>query len=757
MKKLIPIFAILLGWAAAACAEPPGTLTTLRDLSTLSSAEARKGLPVAFEGTVTYYRGYEHLLFVQDGGLAVFVYATVNAKLVPGDRVLIKGITRVSFHAIAVSQDVTVLHHGPLPSPVSANFSDLILGQHDCLLVKMHGVIRAADLVWSTQAHVRSASLQVLTDGGYVEVLLDSDNQEALNNLLDDEVEVVGAAGGEFDDKMQQTGIVLHVSTWDNIKILKSANANLWDLPVTPMNRIMGGYHIKDSTSRIRVQGTITYYQPGSAVVLQGGGRSLWIRTSSDIPLRIGDMADATGFPEVMITDQARSANDGFLSLTHSEIRDSHVPAPVTPLYVTWQQLAVSGDQGVGHHFDLVSIDGEVAVQERGGARTQDEYTLIADGHKFSAIYRHPSGALTEMKQIPWGSRVRVTGICFVHNSNPFGGPVAFDILLRSFDDIEVIKSPSLLNIPNLVLLVCLLLAIVALVGGWGWKLERKVRRQTAALAARERQRSRILVDINGSRPLAEILNKIVGMVSSMLDGAVCWCELADGTTVGDCPREPHSLEIVRVKIDARSGPALGALMAALGPESPTAARRTEALADGVRLATLAIETRRLYSDLRHRSEYDLLTEIPNRFAMEKRMDILIEEARQSSGIFGLIYIDLDEFKLVNDRYGHRIGDLYLQEVAVRMKRQLRGGDILARLGGDEFAALVTVVHSRADVEEAVHRLQRCFDTPFAVGEHSLWGEASIGIALYPEDGLTRDSLLSVADAAMYAVKNSKQ
>src|ERR1039458_8860868 len=170
-----------------------------------------------------------------------------------------------------------------------------------------------------------------------------------------------------------------------------------------------------------------------------------------------------------------------------------------------------------------------------------------------------------------------------------------------------------------------------------------------------------------------------------------------------------------------------------------------------------SIETRRLYSDLRHRSEFDLLTEMPNRFAMDKRLDLLIEEARQNSGIFGLIYIDLDEFKQVNDRYGHRIGDLYLQEVAVRMTRQLRGGDMLARLGGDEFAALVSVVPSRSDVEEAAHRLQRCFGAPFAVEDCSLHGAASIGIALYPEDGLTKDSLLSVADAAMYAVKNSKR
>ena len=116
-----------------------------------------------------------------------------------------------------------------------------------------------------------------------------------------------------------------------------------------------------------------------------------------------------------------------------------------------------------------------------------------------------------------------------------------------------------------------------------------------------------------------------------------------------------------------------------------------EALQNGARLATLAIETRRLYTDLRRRSEFDLLTDIPNRFAMEKFIDAKIEEARQSSGDLGLIYIDLDKFKPINDTYGHHVGDLYLQAVAQRMSRQLLGGDMLARLGGDEFAALVSL------------------------------------------------------------------
>ena len=121
-----------------------------------------------------------------------------------------------------------------------------------------------------------------------------------------------------------------------------------------------------------------------------------------------------------------------------------------------------------------------------------------------------------------------------------------------------------------------------------------------------------------------------------------------------------------------------------------------------------------------------------------------------------LIYIDLDKFEPINDTYGHNVGDLYLQEVALRMSRQLLGHDMLARMGGDEFAALVSLSNGLADLDRIVARLEHCFDRPFAVGGYLLNGSASIGVALYPEDGATKDSLLSAADAAMYAVKNKK-
>jgi diguanylate cyclase (GGDEF)-like protein len=310
----------------------------------------------------------------------------------------------------------------------------------------------------------------------------------------------------------------------------------------------------------------------------------------------------------------------------------------------------------------------------------------------------------------------------------------------------------------------------------WSATLKTKVRRQTAALARRieaeaalernlaqlEQKRSRILEDINGSQPLAEILEEVTELVSFTLDGTPCWCEIADGARLGNFQPQADTLHIVHTPILGRSGPPLGTLFASpdspASPDAPEAfAREKTALSLGAKLATLAIETRRLYSDLLHRSEFDLLTDIHNRFSLGKHLETQIEEARRNAGIFGLIYIDLDKFKQVNDAYGHHAGDLYLQEVARRIKQQLRTQDLFARLGGDEFAVLLPTVRNRAGVDEISTRLKHCFDDPFTLEGHTLQGSASFGIALYPEDGSTGDGLLNVADAAMYQAKNSQR
>jgi diguanylate cyclase (GGDEF)-like protein len=754
MKRIFVTLGLALGYACTAWAGP-APLTTLRAIHHLSNEEADRALPVAFEATVTYFRDYEATLFVEDDGVAIYVMATRVPALQPGDRVLIKGTTQPSFHPVVVSSDIAVLNHGSLPRPVPASFSAMVQGQLDCTYVAARGLVRSASITLSSGRHV--TELELTMDGGNAGVTLENGDAAGLKGLLDSEVEVTGVASGRFDSKMQQTGVLIHASSIADIHILHPAPAGAESLPVTPMDKVLNSYNVEDRSRRVRVQGTITYFHPESLAVLQDGSRSIRVFTPQIEPLRIGDRADATGVPMV---------DHGALALNLGEIRSTGKADPIVPAPVTWDDLS-SGK----YAFNLVSIEGKVVTQVR--EHSQDVYVIKSGGHLFPVTMRHPfvyewqpekAPPPPPMPQIDQGSTVRVTGVAISDDGNPFNGAISFGILLRTSSDVVVLAPPSLLNIQNLTLIAGLLLAAVIVFAARGWALERKVRRHATTLATRieaeadlERKRARILEDINGSRPLAEIVEQIAALVSSKLGGVACWCQVHDGARLGAYAPDAEKRGVASQEILSRSGARLGTLFAAVASPGSTTTDELEAMTIGAGLVELAIETRRLYSDLRHRSEFDQLTDIHNRFSLENRLNDQITEARETAGVFGLIYIDLDDFKQVNDMYGHYAGDLYLQQVAMRMKRQLRSGDMLARLGGDEFAVLVPEAHNREDVEEVATRLERSFDEPFLVNSYSLHGSASVGVALYPEDGTTKDTILSAADASMYVAKHTRR
>jgi len=744
------MLAILCGCASAVRAAAPTPLATLPQVAALTNAQASRHPHVAFEATAIYYFGPGKDMDAQDGGEAIFVRGTKpvqnGAHVVPGDRVLVEGTLEPSFLPYVLADTITLIRHGTLPAPYPATFGDLLSTNLNCRFVRVRGVIRTADLVPSTTAP--NGRLELLMDGGYADVHLDTHDAGALRNLLDAEVEITGAAGRTFDSKMQQTGVRIKVSSLADIRILKREDDNPWSLPITPLGKIITAYHVNDLSRRVRVRGTITYYQPDTAVVLQSGAGSLWVSTQTGQPLQIGDVADATGFPD---------SEGRHLILSHAEILDTHEKAPVTPQQATWRQLAFWAQSTPGgHEYDLVSTEGRVAAEVR--EATQDEFVMQSGGRLFTAVYRHPSrpARVPAMLQVPLDSTIRVTGICMIMGSDPVNGEAPFDVLLRSFSDIQVVARPSILNVRNLKIVIGLLLIVVIAIGVRSWALERKLRRETAAQAYVERRRSRILESINASKPLEEIIGQITEVVSFRLQGAACWCEI-DGVRLGNWPQSITSQRIVRQEITGRSGTTHGTIFAAVHSLTESSPDETAALSFGAGLATLAIETSRLHSDLVHRSEFDLLTDVHNRFSLDKELDSLIHNARQSTGLFGLIYIDLNDFKQVNDVYGHHVGDLYLQEVAERMKRQLRTGDSLGRLGGDEFAVLVADVRSRVDVDEIALRLEHCLDEPFAVQGSVVRGSASVGVALYPEDAATKDGLLSAADAAMYVAKHTRR
>lgn len=156
---------------------------------------------------------------------------------------------------------------------------------------------------------------------------------------------------------------------------------------------------------------------------------------------------------------------------------------------------------------------------------------------------------------------------------------------------------------------------------------------------------------------------------------------------------------------------------------------------------------------LHYLAYYDGLTGLPNRRLFMDRLNMSISHARRERKMLAVMFIDLDQFKQINDTLGHRVGDELLVGVTERMKGCLRDEDTLARLAGDEFTAILPGIHDPDAAANLARKFLECCSRPLIVGGHELCVTASIGIAIYPNDGEDADSLLHRADTAMYRIK----
>ena len=247
------------------------------------------------------------------------------------------------------------------------------------------------------------------------------------------------------------------------------------------------------------------------------------------------------------------------------------------PLAATWRQLAFWGrNKPCGHEFDLVSIEGQVVTEVREAA--QDEYVLVAGGRLFTAIYRHPPSPIRFRPccRCRWDPQSASPASACLKITDPSNDEVPFNILMRSFDDIEVVARPSFLNIRNMMIFVALLFFAVMHRGVRGWTLERRVRRQTAdgrptsnAGAAASSKTS------TASRPWPKLSKRSLKWSPSdcraLPAGARSPMEPAWETV----PANLSTLQVIQNEIPSRSGAPLGTIFAAFDRlNKPTAERR---------------------------------------------------------------------------------------------------------------------------------------------------------------------------------------
>ncbi|MFT4519593.1 MAG: diguanylate cyclase (GGDEF)-like protein [Halioglobus sp.] len=158
-------------------------------------------------------------------------------------------------------------------------------------------------------------------------------------------------------------------------------------------------------------------------------------------------------------------------------------------------------------------------------------------------------------------------------------------------------------------------------------------------------------------------------------------------------------------------------------------------------------------TELEHLSSHDQLTRLPNRRFYDERIGHALQRAADQKGLMGLLMLDLNHFKKINDTHGHGAGDKLLITVAQRIEQNLRETDLVARLGGDEFAIVLEDVNSAEEVTRIAHKLSQAIEQPLSVRQHQLHFSASIGVALFPLDGRQQQELEEKADKAMYLAK----
>lgn len=759
----------------APAAVPP--LTTVAQIRALGPDQVAAGRPVELHAILTYYEPDEGQIFIQDATGGIYVVPPANPPdLKPGDAIVVRGTTVPSFSTNVKAAELRLDHPAQFPAPVEVTWHAILDRVNDCRYIAITGVVRSASLQMYTGQNAVSRVRQreglgqsdasrnignpayllmdLQMEGGSVRVHIENPKGIDPLKLLDAEVRLEGTAGGLFDGKFQQIGAELWVSGAEHMQVLRAANGNPAALPLTDITRIMSGSYVRDESQRIHVRGSITLYQPGLEMVVETPDRqSVLVNTYEQSPLRIGQVVDVVGFPD---------PHDFSAVIWQANIlatRDTHV-IQATP--VSWDDAAAGQ-----YPYELISMNGKVAAEVH--ERHKDTLVIQAGSHVFSAdlprtVWNEDFDQMV-LPEYPIGSTVRLTGVCFVHSGGPWNTARWFDLQLRSPQDVSVLVAPPWWTVRRLLYVSAALLGLMITALFWALALQRKVRRQTEQIrltmeseAARERriaflekERGRVLEAINSMLNLDEVLAMIFELISTQLENRSCWCELATGTVVGQPVVSWSESEVVRRGIYSGAGERLGSLV--VSGAQACQEQAGEALEMGASLAALAIDNRRLYETLIHRSQYDQLTNVANRFLLESRLDEALGHAKRSQTHFALVYIDLDQFKMVNDIYGHRVGDAYLQQVAERLSERLRGMDTLARVGGDEFIVLIPVVRNRGEVDEIVERLTRAFDLPFRIDDYNVRGSASIGIALFPEDGASKDELKRVADASMYAHK----
>ncbi|RJG06375.1 sensor domain-containing diguanylate cyclase [Noviherbaspirillum cavernae] len=285
---------------------------------------------------------------------------------------------------------------------------------------------------------------------------------------------------------------------------------------------------------------------------------------------------------------------------------------------------------------------------------------------------------------------------------------------------------------------------------------------------------NRILNLVATGSPLAEILTEIASFVEAHSPQCVCSIRLLDGSsfsqiagTSADLPDISASPTQIQLRasnivsdspwsaqpIIGNAAQVLGTFACRFNESRNPSTEELNLYSICIRLAAIAIESRTLQERMRFLAHHDGLTRLPNRFLFKEYLELALCNAQRHSSPFAVFFLDLDKFKEINDTLGHEAGDQVLREIAGRLRGCLRHTDKIARMGGDEFYILIDNLTDATYARGVAQKLLDEVSRTIHVNRQECRLSASIGIAIYPGDGMDSQTLLRNADSAMYRAK----
>ncbi len=776
----------------------PAALTTAREVHDLPPTAARLAYQVHLRAVVTYFDPANHLLFVADRTDGIFVELSdeEGVSLRAGDEVDVTGVSIPDFAPNVGKAHVRFLRHGHLPAPGPGDFETAIRGREDCHWIELGGIIQRvapghADALLTLSSGRDTYKAHVLAAHG------------DLASLVDAEVKVQGVCGALFNAKHQMLGIQMYVPGKEWIRVLRRPPPDPFSMAITPIQDLMQFSRTADLGHRVRVRGTVTYGNLSGSAWIRDSTGGLMIREDNAEGLAAGDLVDVLGFPTIAgysptlrgaqvkklqsgappaaVPIAAQDALDGRFDGQLVQIEGKLVERLQRP---RGQILTI---QSGGTVFSAVLPIGAAApVLEPGtvlrltgicAVEVEKSYDFILP-RGFRLLLRSPADAVI-LSRPPWLTADRVVPV-LAGAALLVLAVVAWAVLLRK----RVGAQTNALRAQTMQLQAAHLST-------------RRALEQACAAEALDVDSKNILELIARDEPADLILDRIAEAVAQHAEGAVCAILLAspEGCRVCTVPALPASwLEILRgmemrsisfslelrdpkefadnpawerflasqpgtrfktfcsapIMVDSET---VGAIAAFFRYAKPSAEARDETLGLWSNIAALALDRRRLHDQLSHRAQHDTLTGLPNRALLYERLEAEIAAAARDGELLGVLYIDLDSFKTINDTYGHDAGDAVLEHAARRMAHCVRRGDTVARIGGDEFVVLLPQVGRREAAEHIAGKISAALREPIDAHHQRFSISASVGIAVWPSDGDRPDALLRFADAQMYTVK----